>query len=55
MAMEEICIHVTQYIKPGCQVDFDGRKEISSLSLKTVVVHSGETARIVSECMRVAL
>ena len=62
----------------GCPVDFDGRMEMLSLSVKAVVVHntvkplmmekiverkassshfvckiSGETGRILSECMRV--
>ena len=64
----------------GCPVDFDGRREMLSLSVKAVVVHntvkplmmekiverkassshfvckiSGETARILSECMRVVV
>ena len=36
--------HVTQYIKLGFQVDFDVRREMSSLSLKTVVVHKNVTS-----------
>ena len=65
----------------GCPVDFDGRMEMLSLSVKAVVVHntvkplmmekkiverkassshfvckiSGETARILWECMRVVV
>ena len=77
MARGKICTITSRNISSWvCPVDFDGRREMSSLSLKTVVVHksvtllmtetnlqkgglvhrsSRETARIVSECMRVVL
>ena len=36
--------HVTQTSSWVCPVDFDGRRKMSSLSLKTVVVHNSVTS-----------
>ena len=45
MARGKICTITSRNISSRvCQVDFDGRREMSSLSLKTVVVHESVTS-----------
>ena len=45
MARGKICTITSRNMSSRvCQVDFDGGKEMSSLSLKTVVVHKSVTS-----------
>ena len=45
MARGKICTITSRNISSWvCPVDFDGRREMSSLSLKTVVVHKSVTS-----------
>ena len=47
MAREKICTITSRNISSWvCLVDFDGRREMSSLSLKTVVVHKSVTSLV---------
>ena len=53
MAWEKICTITSRNISDRvCPVDFDGRREMSSLSLKTVVVHRSITSLMIEANLR---
>ena len=50
MARGKICTITSRNISSWvCSVDFDGRREMSSLSLKTVVVHTSVTSLVMGK------
>ena len=53
MARGKICTITSRNISSWvCPVDFDGRREMSSLSLKTVVVHKSVTSLVMETNLR---
>ena len=53
MARGKICTTTSRNISSWvCSVDFDGRREMSSLSLKTVVVHKSVTSLVMETNLR---
>ena len=53
MARGKICTITSRNISSWvCPVDFDGRREMSSLSLKTVVVHESVTSYVMETNQR---
>ena len=53
MAWGKICTITSRNISDRvCPVDFDGRREMSSLSLKTVVVHRSITSLMIEANLR---
>ena len=53
MARRQICTITSRYISSlVCPVDFDGRREMSNLSLKTVAVHKSVTSLVMETNLR---
>ena len=53
MTKRKVCIITSRNISSWvCPVDFDGRREMSSLSLKTVVVHKSVTSLVMETNLR---